>query len=667
MMPLLRTHLSLPLQILSCALLSLGCFLLLTPDAFAQGFAGGGGINISIFYCSGGKGVGSLFGIFNQCPSTLTTHNIFSFLTCNIERLATDLFGDLYCGIIRQLEPAIRAVLTLAVVFFGVGFTIGIIPATARDFMVFLLKISFVYVFATQSDYMIGTAYRFLVTGSQEGIAIVVTSLFEQQNSLAPLVVNGGNVFAFIDQALATMINLPSSGEGADVSAGQDPCKNAVFAAIALMAVAFPPLFFMAVLMVAKILLVFIRAIFGYLFSLIGLAFLMLLSPIFLSFSLFKITQKLFDKWIGYLASFSLQMVIVFAFMAFIFSLPVQSLTRSFFDIIKYNKTTVATNTWRAPWEYCTICDFEVRQYDPDTKAVGAVYAEGAPISPTRSKLVCKKPICPLNPLTVMTPQNAGDPGTACASGTATTNAGQVNNSQRIQNNILTFMMSGLLSLLILAYIVDQILTYTPMIARTLSNSIGGATYAPQIGGGYSTRGRAVVELPFESAMRASADAFERNYTFNIDPDTGQPGLRNDDTITRSVAAFQAGARAFLTGNGSNAGVVDGALGWIFNPTRGADEDHPDVVYVPPATTTRTENTRDTSNAGGNRDRAADSAPSNTLTPEQRTARVEAITQKAQTRGGDRLERALTEAGVASLENASAAELDRIEEILDRE
>jgi hypothetical protein len=666
-MSLLRNNLSLPLQLLSCALLSLGCFFLLTPDAFAQGFAGGGGINISVFYCSGGKGVGSLFGIFNQCPSTLTTQNIFSFLTCNIERLATDLFGDLYCGIIRELEPAIRAVLTLAVVFFGVGFTIGIIPATARDFMVFLLKIVFVYVFATQSDYMIGTAYRFLVTGSQEGIAIVVTSLFEQKNALAPLVVNGGNVFAFIDQALASMINLPTSGEGADVAAGQDPCKNAVFAAIALMAVAFPPLFFMAVIMVAKILLVFIRAIFGYLFSLIGLAFLMLLSPIFLSFSLFKITQKLFDKWIGYLASFSLQMVIVFAFMAFIFSLPVQNLTRSFFDIIKYNKTTVETNTWRAPWEYCTICDFEVRKVDPDTGAVGDVYGENEAVSPAHSRLVCKEPLCPLNPLTVMTPQNAGDPGTACAAGTATTNAGQVNNSQRIQNNILTFMMSGLLSLLILAYIVDQILTYTPMIARTLSNSIGGATYAPQIGGGYSTSGRAVVELPFESAMRASADAFESNYTYNLDAAGRPTGLRNDNTITRSTAAFGAAASAFLMGNGRNAGVVDGALGWILNPTRGAEQDDPDAVYVPPATTTRTENTRDTSNAGGNRDRAGDSAPSNTLTPDQRTARVEAITQKAQTRGGDRLERARTEAGVASLENASATELDRIEEILDRE
>lgn len=607
--------------------MALAVYVGLSPDAFAtltyqsgSGFAGGGGLNVSIFYCSfSGKAVGNLFGIFNYCPMTVSTDNIFTFLTCNIERLATDLFGDLYCGIIIELEPAIRAVLTLAVLFFGVGFTIGVIPFTARDMLAFLLKIVLVYVFATQADYMIGITYRFFVTGAQEGISIVVSNLFvEQTGPNAGGYIHDGNIFSYIDQALATVINLPSQSEGADIAAGQNPCKNAIFAALGIMLIAFPPFFFMAVLMAVKVVMVFFRGIFAYLFGLIGLAFLMLISPIFLSFSLWQQTRSLFDKWLGYLVSFTLQIIIVFAFMAFIFSMPVSNITSSMFDIIMYNKSTVESETMRMPWQYCTICDFQIVKVDPDTRTIirgnsspeaasnpGVIdpftnteitdyytYADGEAVNPAQSRLLCKQPECPLQPMSFITPESYGDPGTPCRQrledavtqsanedGTTTASAPNANTvmaTQELQNNILSFMMSGLLSLLVLAYVVDQLLTYTPLMAQVLANGLS-ANYAPQLVGGHSLAGRTVVEMPFERNMTSFADTFQSNYTYKHD-ETGKRVLRTDDSISRTSDALTKATETFIVGNPSNnpdrdpdPGLVGSMFGWIVHPTRGSE------------------------------------------------------------------------------------------------
>jgi hypothetical protein len=174
-----------------------------------------------------------------------------------------------------------------------------------------------------------------------------------------------------------------------------------------------------------------------------------------------------------------------------------------------------------------------------------------------------------------MTPRAVGNDGTSC--GPQANAADGAEQSEGIQNSILTFMMSGLLSLLILAYIVDQVLTYTPLVARTVSSAMGGAIYAPQIGGGYTTAGRVVVEMPFESAFRAASDAFQDTYTYNRE--AGQPPtVRRDDTITRSTAALGAATSAFLTGyrgtsGQDSSGIVDGAMGWILDPTKGTEDE----------------------------------------------------------------------------------------------
>src|SRR5690606_29030122 len=101
--------------------------------AFAQadGVAGN-------FSCMGGQAMGTLYSPGFSCPTTLEFDNLFSFLVCNMEELSSNLLGHMFCGMTYMLEPAVTAAVTLAAIFFGIGFTIGVIPATAREFQAFL-------------------------------------------------------------------------------------------------------------------------------------------------------------------------------------------------------------------------------------------------------------------------------------------------------------------------------------------------------------------------------------------------------------------------------------------------------------------------------------------------------------------------------------------------
>jgi hypothetical protein len=116
-------------------LLTFTLWFLLHDHAFAQGFFG-----ISNFRCNGTVASGDLMSPSSACPQVLDPTNIFSFTVCHVESITSQIFGNLYCGVITQLTPAVSAVLTLAVLFFGVGFTIGVISATGREFLLFMLN-----------------------------------------------------------------------------------------------------------------------------------------------------------------------------------------------------------------------------------------------------------------------------------------------------------------------------------------------------------------------------------------------------------------------------------------------------------------------------------------------------------------------------------------------
>lgn len=543
----------------------------IAPDALAQA----GGRAAENFSCSGdGKSQGKLYSTNASCPTTLSFDHIFSYFICNMEQLSSNLMGNMYCGMVTNLTPMVMAVMTLAVLVFGMGFTIGVIPATAREFQKFLIKVAFILAFATQSEYLIGYGYRFLVEGAREGIAIALSGLYTAPDGAPTTGNSSANVYAQLDGFLGRTMQFATDYVGTkwNSASGSNPCQNAIFAVMAIMAIAFPPVFYLSLLIIGKIALTFIRAVFGYVYAIVGITFLLSLAPFFLSFYMFQATRQYFDKWLGYLISFSLQMVIVFAFLTFIVSIDVKNSSNSLPNIIVPVQETQETTSLRLPWQYCTLCEFEVLDREGNVVPEGGydnfigqgkLRCKANPnYSPTATDPSNRVNYTPIRALSAVAPQEGTAP------------------DRNVQGTLMKFAGTALLSLLVLAYIIDSILRFIPYFAQKIAGGL--ASYAPQLGGGTSPSGVATLDIPGlrneGGEYRGVFGSFERGFNagFSRPPGQGQSG----DSISRTARGMTDAFRYTFGTNrdaqgqtidprrnmDSDPGLVGGIARWFTNP-----------------------------------------------------------------------------------------------------
>jgi hypothetical protein len=505
-------------------------FLLFTDIAYAQ--ADG---SVGSFRCVGGKAVGQLY-VSNDAPTTLTMSNIFSFLIGNMEQLSSNLMGHMFCGLGKSLEPVVWGAATLATVFFGIAFTIGVVPATGRDAIVFLLKIAFITGFATSADLLIGVGYKFLIVGMQEGVTIVLKALGGEYKT-------GKDVYGALDGFLNTAIHFATdsvktvdptlSPEAAEAARLTAKCKNALFAVLATLTVAFPLLAYIGILLLARIAITFVRAVFAYVYALVGITFLLALAPFFLSFALFKATTRFFEKWLGYMISFAFQVVLLFAFLGFILSLPVSQFSSNISDMIMPKQETRETTSFRFPWEYCTICEFDIVDKNDPTIIFTDANA-GDMLS--RGKMQCKLKDGKKVPIPItgaFTPQKG---------------------SKEI-SGLMLFAGYNLIAMLILAFIVEKLLTLLPQLAQRLSTGVGGVFGAPQLGGGKDSQGQAFLPLPGEARFKDAGDAFRQG--MGINPDKTNP-LGNGPTSL--IQGVRDGLSTLVTGKPLAKGESTGGI-----------------------------------------------------------------------------------------------------------
>lgn len=510
------------------ALLAITGAVFLVPDIALAQAAGSAGP----FTCLYGQAAGQLYSTNPlTCPTTLSFDHLFSFLICNMEQLSGNLLGNMFCGMMYNLEPAVSAVLLLAVVIFATGFTIGVIPATARELQVFLLKVAFVWAFATQSEYLLEYGYKFLVDGTRDSVSLVLAGMSDNNNSI-PYSYQAGmvdtnstaGVYARFDQYLGNMLSAATSYvTGSPQNNTNTECKGAIFSVVAIMAVAFPPIFFLAIALILRIILTFLRAVFGYIYAIVGIAFLLTLAPFFLSFYLFRQTRPFFDKWLGYIVSFALQIVIVFSFLAFVVSVDTSSLTSSFTDIVVRDARTVEGGSFRMPWDYCTVCDFEV--VDALTGLVVPEDRYGAKLATGKMRCVDHRndqnPPQNMDPATGFVPMgidNAVTPGTLT------------------QKALVKFAGMGMLALIVLAYVLESVIAYAGSLAQMLAGGLGSAYYAPQLVAGANPSGRAMADMPFSGSVQDFESGFDRGFATQSN---GASGV---------VEAFKNGMKALVTG-----------------------------------------------------------------------------------------------------------------------
>ncbi|MCI5049715.1 MAG: type IV secretion system protein [Rickettsiales bacterium] len=408
----------------------------LTDRQIAQGFS-----------CAGGGASGSLISD-GGCGGGAKDGKILSKFVCEFENIVAETLGATYCAINDDARVAVIAALTLAVTLFGALFLMGVSPFTAKELMIMAGKYSMVLAFATEAEYMIGVGYKLFMAFSKEGIVIVISHLFQGQNF------NGlTDVLEFFDEKILEVFQ-----EGSKEAKDGNQCKSAIFALIAIVAAALPPLFFVAVYFMVKLLWMVLRAIFGYCQGILVVSFLVTLAPIYVSFALFKPTRTLFDKWVQYLISFSFQMVIVFAFLGMVFSIldKMADDAQSYMDLVKPYDKEMTQNGFAMPFNMCGVCEI----------------TQASPKDPPKCKSNKAMPV-----------------------------------GQMAQNKeFLHFASVKVIAMVIMFYILDIMMDFVPQMARHLA----GPKYAGQIGGG-DTGGQTEVDVSMPGEKQK--DAFLAGFT----------------------------------------------------------------------------------------------------------------------------------------------------------
>lgn len=482
-------------------------------------------ITIGDFSCSGGAATGQLLVTETSCPASLQLSNVFSFLMCNMEQISSNILGHMYCGMIYELTPAVWALATLAVTIFGISFTIGLVPATGREALLFIIKIAFVSAFATNADLIISYGYAFFVGGMREGVGIALSGLNVTNAT------NGTDTYAMLDNFLYSIFKMATDAVGQ--TAPDKRCQNAVFAAVATIAAVFPIFGYLALLLIGRLLLAFYRAVFGYIYAIVGLTFVTVLAPFFVPMFWFKQTRTFFDRWVGHLVSFSLQMVIIFAALTFVIKINPVNMVNNLSDVVMYWEETKETTSFRLPWQGCTFCDFKVVD-----KVTNADMNFDDPNIVSKGKLQCIDYWPPNVPgsatfddAKIKTDENGLSPITltfAFAPKTGTT-------SDQM-NSLVKLAGYGFVSMIVLAVVLMQVLIQVPELAQMMASSLG-ATYAPQLGGGTaidgrSARGFVIPNIPGQSLLEDFKAGFDRSMGSSTDFQQTRTAIRDGNRIS---------------------------------------------------------------------------------------------------------------------------------------
>lgn len=284
-----------------------------------------GAIDIGIsddFACEGGSPNGELF-INPQCNATGAL-GLFANVVCRIENLFGNVLALMYCAVQEAIVPPLLALLTLYVIIYGALVILGMVPHRLGEALMRVAKIGLVAIIALQADVAIRVAYTFYLSAAQTTISAVF-SVFDdsryQDHPEYQTMLEGGYILSPTYEDESRRLHTGEHWmEGFDHVFNN--VVNTLIAAgpllITTLVILFfvcAPLFFMVVHLITSIFKALAEAIVSYLIALLMITLLFCLAPIFVSFALFRFTAGFFETWLKHLASYTLQMMIVFAFL----------------------------------------------------------------------------------------------------------------------------------------------------------------------------------------------------------------------------------------------------------------------------------------------------------------------------------------------------------------
>ncbi len=363
------------------------------------------------------------------------TYHPLSTIVCNVVYILNDVLGRVYCSLQFDMRDTLSAALSLYIAVFGAQLLMGTAQLNTKEIMTRLLKIAGVWSFATYSVWGIGLAFNFFIDIVFSGVYWVLQSIpnnaFHDPTSACYDAYTSGatgvmGVFSMLDEAMCNALRGSFISNNAKVIA--------FFAFISYNGNL--PIFGMAVYWVWKNFIIMVRALVSFLLGISALAFLISLSPIFLSMMLFQSTLQFFENWLKYMISFSLQIIIVFACLAMWITLTM--LLIDFFTelaslIFPYNKIWAGAQM-QDPVSYYGLCQFQIT---------------AGPLGPVAT-CTANTPLIPMS----MVPRKA---------------------------DLMYYLAYHLSMLILMAYAFDALLRDAPNIAQQLA----GPQYIPALGMGF--------------------------------------------------------------------------------------------------------------------------------------------------------------------------------------
>ncbi len=407
----------------------------------------------------------------NSC-GVITVKNIFSGIACNYFTIINDIFTKFYCALQVGLLEIITGAIVIFIALYGIRLMIGLQKSNSGAGIAAIMKIGIITLFINQGALGVG-----LILGFFFGLIIQTVSWAVNAINCKTIICltapNEGetivNIFKGVDDRLNMLLTGTQSGV-ASIAGLFD--NEAVFIAlvIAMFFIAWP-LFLLAWWLITTVAMLFIRSLITFMLSITAVAFLVALSPVFLSFMLFDSTRMLFDNWLNFLVSFSLQPLIIFS----AFSLWL--IASSDFVVFAKQLSDIMTITTDAKDKGSVLTKTDMLMFCP-------FVAAPAPSSIKSSDFLGIIP----NATFIDDLLNSGNSGIACVGGVtakqlADTKARTWNdpngpNIELVEPNValhnpilIEFLVFNFLEITVVGYTFLQFIKATPQIARVISKS----------------------------------------------------------------------------------------------------------------------------------------------------------------------------------------------------
>jgi hypothetical protein len=418
------------------AIISVAMFVLCMPaDAYAY----------TVLTCGAGGSVasGTLYnidtsgnGLCKYMNSDPLDH-LFSYVICKYAMIINDVLDAMYCSIQFGIKKALTALIVLYIAITGFQSMYGHVQLTVGEAIVRSCKIAFVWYFATDAAYGIGVGFMFFMSFMGEGVKWVINAI---DPSIGVTPDSPIAAYAYIDELIKQAILGPFT-----------QTNSKVVGFFMVMSFAYFPIFLMGLSFVIETAKLLISCVITFLLSISAIAFLIALSPIFLGFMLFQSTAYLFENWLKYMISYTLQVIVIFAIVV-MWTLVMKEFVW-FFNalsnmIFSFREAMQPGNMYQPSdtWGICPEIYYYVNAKGPMAECVTAPYT---------------------TPDAMLTQAQAND---------------LIPPSRIIQEKgFLYFVVFHMISLIIIAYAFFQLLKNASNVARELV----GPAYVPTLGKGF--------------------------------------------------------------------------------------------------------------------------------------------------------------------------------------